>query len=503
MGISLIFASSEAAPYSKTGGLGDVAGALPAALSRLGCDVSLFLPLYRETRLKHIEIESTGTRIVVPLGRRMIRAEVFRAPRGPVKTFFISCDEFYDRSFLYGPPEGDYFDNLERFTLFSRAMLEAVSALGLDIDVLHANDWQTGLLPLYIKNLYRGEERFQSTATLFTIHNSAFQGLFPADDYSLLGLSHRLFTPAGLEFWGKISLLKAGLVSADIVTTVSPGYCREIKTARYGYGLEGLYKERKKDLYGVINGVDYSEWDPAIDPLLPAQYSPYDMTGKGECRKALLRTFGLKALESTAVVGMVTRLTGQKGIDIVIRALPELMKLDMTLVIVGTGDKEIEARLRKVSEKFQGRVGLKIAFDNTLAHLVEAGSDIFLMPSQYEPCGLNQIYSQKYGTIPVVRATGGLDDTVRDYTAEKNPTGFKFKRFAAPALATALGRAVEVFKDRKKWAELQQNAMREDFSWEVSARRYMELYGLAMERQGLGRDMRGKKVRMAKKAKKS
>ncbi|MFQ5354182.1 MAG: glycogen synthase, partial [Thermodesulfobacteriota bacterium] len=383
----------------------------------------------------------------------------------------------------YGTPERDYFDNLERFTLFSRAVLEAACAMGLRPDVVHANDWQTGLVPLYIKHLYRGEACFRDTATLLTIHNSAFQGLFSADDYSLLGLSPRLFTPAGLEYWGQISLLKAGLVSADIVTTVSPGYCREIKTARYGSGLEGLYKARSKDLYGVINGVDYSEWDPSTDPLIPARYSPSQLAGKRECRKALLETFGLKIKETTAVVGMVTRLTGQKGIDLVIKAMPKLMELDLTLVIVGTGDKKLEAQLRAASKKFEGRVGLKIAFDNSLAHLIEAGSDMFLMPSRYEPCGLNQIYSHKYGTIPVVRATGGLNDTVRDYNGEERPTGFKFKRLSAPALVTAVSSAVEVFRDKKKWAKLQQTAMKEDFSWAVSARRYMELYGLAMGKQ--------------------
>jgi len=499
--LSLIFVSSEAAPFSKTGGLGDVAGALPAALSQLGCDVTLILPLYRETLLKGIDVEPTGLELVVPLGRRMIRAGVYRALRGVggVKTLFIACAEYFDRTFLYGPPERDYFDNFERFTFFSRALLEAICAMGLRPDIVHANDWQTGLVPLYIDNIYRSDAALRETATLFTVHNSAFQGLFSADDYNLMGLSHRLFIPSGIEFWGKISLLKAGLVSSNIITTVSPGYCREIKTARYGHGLEGLYKARKKDLYGVINGVDYSEWDPAADPIIPARYSPSDMGGKAICRQALLDVFGLRAGEGTAVVGMVTRLTGQKGIDLVIRAMPELMKQDMALVIVGMGDKKIEARLRRACAKYKGRVGLNIAFDNSLAHLIEAGSDIFLMPSRYEPCGLNQIYSQRYGTIPVVRATGGLDDTVRDYDVDDMPTGFKFKRYAASDLARAVTRALKVFKDKKKWAELRENAMKEDFSWSRSAKRYMELYGLAMEKKGIRRDIWGKKVRKAKK----
>ncbi len=494
MGISLIFASSEAAPYSKTGGLGDVSGALPAALQRLGCDVCLFLPMYRETLGKDIEIEPVGVSVVVPLGRRMITAEIFTAPGAAVKTFFIVCDEFFDRTFLYGTPESDYFDNLERFTFFSRAVPEAVSALGLKADVVHANDWQTGLLPLYIDQLYRGEACFSATATVFTIHNSAFQGLFSADDYNILGLSHRLFRPGGLEFWGQISLLKAGIVSADIVTTVSPGYCREIQTARCGSGLEGLYKARKDDLFGVINGVDYSEWNPAVDSLIPAKFSPAALDGKRLCKKALLSAFGLRADDDRAVLGMVTRLTEQKGIDLVIRAMAKLMELDIILVIVGTGDKKLEARLQAACAKYKGRAGLKIAFDNSLAHLIEAGSDMFLMPSKFEPCGLNQIYSLKYGTIPIVRATGGLDDTVRGYEKEDNPTGFKFRRFSAPALVKSLSRAVEVFKDKREWAKLQNNAMNEDFSWVVSARRYLELYRLAIKNRAARKALSKKKI---------
>jgi len=495
MALNLIFISSEATPFSKTGGLGDVAGALPRALQELGCDVTLILPLYRETLLKDIDAEPTGLEVVVPLGRRMIRGRVYRALKSTVKTIFIACDEFFDRTFLYGPPERDYFDNLERFTFFSRALLETICAMGLRPDVVHANDWQTGLVPLYIDNLYRSDPAFRETATLFTIHNSAFQGLFSADDYNLLGLSHRLFTPLGIEFWGKISLLKAGLVSANIVTTVSPGYCREIKTPRYGYGLEGLYKERRKDLFGVVNGVDYSEWDPGADSLIPANFTVSDMRGKAECTKALLDAFGVEARDGTPVAGMVTRLTGQKGIDLVIRAIPELMKQDLSMVIVGMGDKKIEARLRSVCAKYKGRIGLKIAFDNTLAHLIEAGSDIFLMPSRFEPCGLNQIYSQRYGTIPVVRATGGLDDTVRDFDREDSPTGFKFKRYSAPALVKAVCSALKAFKDKKKWRGLQKNAMEEDFSWSRSASRYLELYGIAMEKKGVKRDIWGKKAK--------
>ncbi len=486
MALSVIFVSSEAAPFSKTGGLGDVAGALPAAMKGEGADVTLFLPLYRETLSRGLEIRDTGLEVVVPLGRRMIRAGVYRAGGAAVKTYFISCDEYFDRSFLYGTPERDYFDNLERFTLFSRAVLEAVCALGLRPGVVHANDWQTGLVPLYIKNLYRGDVAFRGTGTLFTVHNSAFQGLFSSEDYSLLGVSHRLFTPQGIEFWGRISLLKAGLVFSDVLTTVSPGFCRELKTPRCGYGLEGLYKIRSDDLFGVLNGIDYNEWDPAVDPLIPARYSKVDLSGKAVCRSALLKEFELREEGHGLVAGMVTRLTSQKGIDLVIRAMDGLMKQGISLAILGSGESRTKARLGRACERHPGRAALRTGFDNNLAHLVEAGSDIFIMPSKFEPCGLNQIYSQKYGTIPVVRATGGLDDTVRDYGNEPRPTGFKFRRYSTGALIEAVGRAVEVFRKREEWRELQARAMSEDFSWSRSAERYMELYELAMKKAAPG-----------------
>ncbi len=481
MGLKIVFAASEAAPLAKTGGLADVAGALPAALKELGCEVSSFMPFYREVALSGVATEPTGVRVKVPLGVRTITSEVFRTKGAGPTTYLIKRDEFFDRTYLYGTPEGDYFDNLERYAFFSRAVIEAVKGLGIRPDIIHANDWQTGLIPAYLKDLYKTDKRFSKTSTVFTVHNAAYQGLFPAGLYGELGLGTGLLSAEGLEAWGKINLLKAGAAFSDIITTVSPGYSAELQTPELGCGLEGLFKKRNADLFGVLNGVDYGQWNPETDLLIPANYRPADMSGKSLCRKKLLKAFGLKIGSETPVIGMVSRLVEQKGFDILIGAMPRIMKMDTGFVILGSGNKKYEKRLTAAAEKYPDRLGVKTIFDNKLAHLIEAGSDIFLMPSRYEPCGLNQIYSLKYGTIPVVRATGGLKDTVRGFPSQR-ATGFKFEDYSAQALAGKLKEALTLFRDKKAWAALMDNAMAEDFSWESSARRYMEIYKSALKK---------------------
>jgi len=475
----VLFCASEAVPFAKTGGLADVAGSLPAALARLGCKVTLIIPFYRAAAESGLEFKSTGRRVDVPLGRRIISSEILKSGSGPVETCLVRCDEYFDRTYLYGTPEGDYFDNLERFAFFSRAVVEATLALGPRPQVIHTNDWQTGLVAAYLKNLYSTDRRLSRTATVFTIHNVAYQGRFPGAFFDILGLGPEVFTPEGIEFWGDVNLLKAGVVYSDVITTVSPGYAREIQTAEFGCGLEGLFQKRKKDLYGIPNGVDYDEWDPSKDSHLPANYSAQDMKGKEECRRALLKRFGMRARSTTAVVGMVTRLVAQKGIDLVIEAMPSLMKMDLRLVILGRGDRSYEEALARLAARYKGRLAVETTFDDDLAHLIEAGSDIYLMPSRYEPCGLNQIYSLRYGTIPLVRATGGLNDTVRDYP-QRGATGFKFAEYSAPALVRRMREALSVFRDRNMWLQLQKNAMGEDFSWDNSAMRYIELYERAI-----------------------
>ena len=481
MGINVIYAASEAKPYAQTGGLADVAGALPAALKRLGAKVSVFLPYYREVALSGALVRKTGLDVTVRIGGMNVTATVLKSRAGGVDFYFLKCDEYYDRSYLYNTPAKDYFDNLDRFAFFSRATLEAVIALKIRPGVIHCNDWQTGLIPVYLKSKYKRNRFLKNVPTLFTVHNTAYQGAFSGRYLKRLGLSARSFGTVGAEFRGHVNLLKAGVANSEIITTVSEGYSREIQRAEYGYGLQRLFRERREDLFGVLNGADYKEWDPASDEFIPALFSIKDMSGKRVCRRGLLKEFGLKLSSDTPVVGIVSRLAWQKGFDIISRAMAKIMKLDIGMVILGTGEKRYQNLLKRLEKRYPDKLAVRIDFDNALAHMIEAGADIFLMPSRYEPCGLNQIYSLKYGTIPVVRATGGLDDTVRDYSAGTG-TGFKFTEYSAKALTAKLTTAVELFGDRGAWEALMARAMREDFSWRRSAERYIELYRLARRR---------------------
>lgn len=477
--MNVIFVSSEASPFAKTGGLADVAGALPQALQRLGCEVSLFLPYYAEVKNSGVKAARVPVDIPVPSGKREITAELYMAEgfeAGGVRVYFIKKDEFFDRACLYGTPEGDYFDNLERFAFFSRAVIEAIKALGLRPDVIHCNDWQTGLVGAYLKDVYKHDPVLSRAAVVFTIHNIAYQGLFDKELYELTGLSEGLFTADGVEFWDKISLLKAGMVYSDVITTVSPAYAKEIQTPEFGGGLDGLLTQRGGDLFGVLNGADYCEWNPATDSLIPANYSAFDLSGKAKCKKLLLKEFGVKTKAGVPIVGMVSRLAEQKGFDILVEAIPEIMKDDIGLVILGSGEARYRDALLDAAKSYPGRISVKIAFSNALAHLITAGSDIFLMPSRYEPCGLNQMFALRYGTVPVVRAVGGLDDTV------SGDTGFKFKEYSAEALSGKLKEAVAAFKDKKAWAQLQQNGMEKDFSWDAAATRYVALYCAALRK---------------------
>lgn len=481
---NVIIVSSEAAPFSKTGGLGDVAGNLPVALRKLGCRVSLFLPFYRSTAERFPDVEATGLSVAVPTAGRLVVSQLLRATHDGVPVYFLKRDEYYDRKHLYGTPEGDYFDNLERYAFFCRGVLEALKARGFEPDVIHCNDWQTALIPAYLRDVYRHDLYFANTATVFTVHNIAYQGVFGPELYGHTGLSKEMFNPEGVEFWGDINLMKAGLVYSDIITTVSDTYSREIQTPEFGCGLEGLLKARRGVLHGVINGVDYNEWNPAKDPLIPANYSVDDIGGKAICKKALLKEFGLKLGPSVPVAGMISRLVEQKGFDLLAEAAADISRLNMGLVILGSGDAKYQEQALALASRYPKKIAVKIAFDNRLAHLVEAGSDLFLMPSKYEPCGLNQIYSLKYGAIPVVRATGGLEDTVTRYI-DGGGTGFKFKEYAPGAFVEKIKEALGVYKDRQAWAALQRNAMREDFSWERSAKKYMDIYDLAVSAASL------------------
>jgi starch synthase len=379
---------------------------------------------------------------------------------------------------LYGTPQGDYYDNLERFAYFSRAALLFAKETGFDFHVVHCHDWQTALVPACLKTIYKADPFFSRAASVFTIHNIGYQGVFPKNKLVVSGLPASEFHPAGLEYWGNISLLKAGIVYADAITTVSPRYGEEIQTPEYGMGMEGILHYRRAHLHGILNGVDYRVWDPAGDPHIPAQYSQKKMAGKARCKQSLMKEMNLNAsLKERPIFGMISRLSTQKGLDLLVKILDDMLDLNIGLVVLGSGDEAIQQAIAEAAGRHPGRVGLRIGFDEPLAHRIMAGSDILLIPSHYEPCGLTQMYALRYGTIPLVRATGGLDDTIVPFdhsTGDGN--GFKFKTYKAEALLKAVRQSVALFDDLKAWERLMANGMSEDFSWDRSARRYLELY---------------------------
>lgn len=482
--LKVLFVSSEAVPFAKTGGLADVSGALPKALKELGVDVRLVLPFYRMAREQKFNYQLLGEDLEVTLGTQVLKGDLKgvlnRENDFPV--YLVEKEEFYDRSNLYGTPKGDYFDNAARFIFFSKMVFALCEKLRFSPDIIHCNDWQSGLIPCYLKTVFNKDPRFAKTASIFSIHNVAYQGLFTKDTFDLSGLPQELFSIAGVEYWGKISFMKAGIVFADILNTVSETYSQEIQTKEFGYGIEGILRARKKDLYGVLNGADYEEWNPATDKFIAFPYSAENLVNKEKCKQDLLKAFNLpEELISLPLIGVISRLADQKGFDLLAQIIDELMKLNLGFVLLGTGDEKYHELFTLIGKKYPKKSGIKIAYDNILAHKIEAGCDMFLMPSRYEPCGLNQMYSLKYGTIPIARATGGLDDTIQEFrpTTEKG-TGFKFKQYDAKELLQTIKNALAIYHDQGKWEKLIRNAMEADFSWKISAKKYVELYQKAM-----------------------
>ncbi|MBN2468510.1 MAG: glycogen synthase GlgA [Deltaproteobacteria bacterium] len=485
--LKVLFVTSEAEPFAKTGGLADVSGSLPKALRNEGCDVRILLPFYRTVREQGLNYELLGEDVEVTLGDRRITGDIrgLLVWENDFPVYFVQKDEFYDREFLYGIPKGDYFDNAERFIFLSKMVLPLCEKVGFAPDIIHCHDWQTGLIPVYVKTVFRNSAFFSETATVLSIHNIAYQGIFDKGLFAQTGLAPALFSPSALEYWGGINFLKAGLVFADIITTVSKKYSQEIQTPDYGYGLDGVVRDRSRDLYGVLNGADYEEWNPATDNVIASRYTSDDLSGKVKCKQDVLRAFKLsrKMNMELPLVGIISRLVDQKGFDLVVEVMDELMKLNCSLVLLGIGDRRYNELFATVAKKYPKRIGLKLGYDRVLAHKIEAGCDMFLMPSRYEPCGLNQIYSLKYGTIPIVRATGGLDDTVQDFdllSGEGN--GFKFNAYTGTELLAAIKKAIKTYNEKERWRQLMKNAMAADFSWERSAKRYVELYHRAISK---------------------
>ena len=471
----VLMVASEAVPFVKTGGLGDVAGALPRALIRLGNEVDLVMPRYRG-----VPAGEVVGRLPVTLGGQVTETDFHALVADGVRTLFVNHPGYYDRDYLYGVSDRDYADNPERFAFLCQAALTWASTSNPPYDVIHAHDWQAGLMPVLLGPMLRTHAGMTRMPTVFTIHNLAYQGVFDASWLPRLALPWDLMRMEAMEYWGRISFLKAGIVFSRLITTVSPRYAEEIQTPEFGFGFDGIVRHRADDLVGILNGIDYDQWDPTRDPHLPEPYSAENMAGKQAAKRALLEAYHLPAgAEAMArpVVGLVARLVDQKGFDLLAGIADELPRLGATFVLLGSGERRYEDQWLGLAARYPDRIGVRIGSDDALAHLIEGGADLFLMPSRFEPCGLSQMYSLRYGTVPLVRATGGLYDTVRNFDPRTGMgTGFTFDEYSPQALVGTLRWALGVFQDRQTWARIQLAGMRQDHSWDTSARRYVEVY---------------------------
>jgi starch synthase len=483
----IVFAASECVPFVKTGGLADVIGALPRAIVRQGHQVTVYLPFYRQVQKQIKQQKVVVPSITIPAQSSTRFVSVIDGGiRDGVRFYFVDFPEFFDREGIYGVKGREYLDNGERYGLFCRAVIEGTKQLGVP-DLFHAHDYQGSMVPVMLRTLYSQDPVLRKVPTLLTIHNAGegFQGRFPSSVMERLLLPWDLFTPERLEFYNQVNFLKGGIVYCDAMTTVSRRYAEEIQTPEFGNGLEGVFRQRAADLTGILNGIDYDEWNPATDRKIAAHYTADRPEGKVDCRRDLLHAFGLqKTRDDRPVLGMVSWLATQKGFDLLAEGMAELMEQDVLLVVLGTGEAYYESLLKSLAEKYPDRVAVKVAYDDTLAHKIEAGADIFLMPSRYEPCGLSQIYSLKYGTVPVVHATGGLDDTIEEWNPEEGTgTGFKFQHYDVSSFMEALHRALTAYKDRQKWRVLMRNGMLRDFSWERPAGEYVKQYEECIRRR--------------------
>jgi starch synthase len=475
--MKILFVASEALPYVKTGGLADVIEALPRALVKLGHEIAVFLPRYRGIKVSSVTLPS----LTIPQGTRLRFPAIASGGlhRG-VRYFFLDDPFYFDRDGIYGDKNHEFPDNAERYTEFSRAAIELAKQVWMP-ELIHCHDWQTAMVPVLLRTSYADDPAVREMPVVFTIHNMGYHGVFPKESMERAGIPPAVFHPAGIEFFGNVNFLKGGLVYSDYLTTVSRKYAEEIQTSEFGFGLEGVVRMKANRLVGILNGVDYSTWSPDRDTLIPVKYSAKNLVGKRECKLVLLDEFRLlKDNPNRPVLGIVSRFADQKGFDLIARIARELMQEDLLFAVLGTGERRYEELFRALATDFPGRVGAVIAYDNRLAHLVEAGADIFLMPSRYEPCGLNQIYSLRYGTVPVVRATGGLDDTIEPFNLQDGTgTGFKFWEYSGGALLHAIREALNYYSDDGVWKRIQLNGMAQDFSWNTSAAEYAKLYEAA------------------------
>ncbi len=487
--MKIAFVSSEVFPYSKTGGLADVAGALPKALEKLGCEVRVFTPKYNIIDENKFDLKYNwnigGLPVRINGHIRDVHIHQCKLPDSNVEVNFVDCPHYFNRGKIYS----NDFDEDERFILFSKGVVETLQRMQWQPDIIHCNDWQTGLLPLFIKDNYSWDKLFDKTSTVYTIHNIGYQGRFSTTALFNAEINARWFYPDGpVEYEDGISFMKAGISFADMINTVSKTYAQEILTPEYGSGMQDILRSRENDLYGIVNGIDYETWNPDTDKFLPYRYSQKYLGGKIKNKKFLLEHLNLPFEENIPVIAMISRMVLQKGFDIFVDATESLMNLNAQWIMLGSGEENYETHFRYLADKYPEKVSVYLGFNNELSHLIEAGADMFLMPSRYEPCGLNQIYSLKYGTVPIVRKTGGLADTVLDWDEQNyygydNGTGFSFNDYTGYALSLTVERALKYFHKKDVWKKIQKNGMSQDYSWQHSAKEYMELYKKAIEKR--------------------
>jgi starch synthase len=482
--LNILFVSSEVEPFAKTGGLADVSGTLPQVIKDQGHEIRIIMPRYGSISERKFKLHDVIRLkdIEVPIGKEKkianVNSSFIANVKSKVQVYFLANKELYERPGIYTSPDSkkDYVDNDVRFIFFCRGVLETLKRLGWQPDIIHCNDWQTGLIPAYIKTMYNHDPFFKNIKTVFTIHNLAYQGTFPAAAFDKTGLPEAEFGKEGVEFFGKLNFMKAGLVYSDVITTVSEKYAEEIcSTEEFGCGLEGVLQKRKSQLHGIINGIDYNIWNPETDELIIKRYDMRTLEGKQDNKKELLAKFGLAYKVNVPLVGIISRLVDQKGLDLIKEIADDFMKLDVQFVMLAAGEKRYQDYFESLHKKYAAKMGLFIGYNDELAHLIEAGCDMYLMPSRYEPCGLNQLYSLKYGTVPIVRATGGLDDTIHDVESG-NGNGFKFKKYDSKELFKTIQRALKMYHDTAAWKKIMKNGMQQDFSWESSAKKYTNLY---------------------------
>ncbi len=480
--LKVFYISPEVSPFAKSGEVADVADSLPKYLSALGMDVSIFMPKYRRPEIESLSMELLISNLLVPLGKNKVKCQVFKSELGKYSIFFIDNARYFWRDNIYGSGKDEYLDNDERFVFFNRAVLEFIIKTEMTVDVIHCNNWPTALIPVFLKTHYAGMSRFKKTASVFTVHNVAFQGEFPPEAIALTGLNWDYLKPKGLSFKGKFNFLKGGLLFSDVISTVSSSYRRELMTRKHGFGMENILKDRRKDLFAIRNGIDYENWDPERDPYIEKNYTFSGIKSKKINKQDLVEEAGLNISPNTPLLGLISHFAEHKGFDILLEAIDELIAMEVGLIVMGRGGEEYEKRLAEAKRKHPDRIVVKLGFSPGFTHKIVAGSDIILIPSRYEPCGLNQLYGFRYGTVPVVRAIGGLKETVEPFDKKSlRGNGFVFKEYSPEALLGAIREAVGSYRKPRLWKKIVKAGFRQNFSWTSSAKRYIRLYRHALE----------------------